>query len=184
MSGTANVLIKSVHSVWALFLTEGVIMILFGVVAIIFPPLFGLVAAILLGWLLIASGIFGLLTTLISRHAPGYWWSLLSAIATGAVGAMLFAWPLGGVISLSLALAGFLTLDGVFAIGLAFDHRRRFTAKWAWLLFNGIVDLIFASVIVLWLPQSAVWALGLIVGIDMLIGGGTLVAMALDERKL
>ena len=52
----------------------------------------------------------------------------------------------------------------------------------AWLLINGIVDLVFAAAIIFWLPQSAAWALGLIIGADMLIGGVTLVAMAFDAR--
>ena len=74
-------------------------------------------------------------------------------------------------------------LDGLFSIAMAFDHRRRLTAKWIWLLINGLIDLIFAGIVILWLPQSSPWALGLIVGIDMLFGGATLIAMAVDVRQ-
>ena len=172
-----------IHDLWGLFLAEGIALLLLGTVAIVLPPLAGLAVTILLGWLLIASAIFGVLTTLMNRGAPGFWWALASALITGAVGAMLFAWPLGGLISLSLALAAFLTLDGLLAMGMAFAHRQHLTSKWAWLLVNGIADLIFAIFIIVWLPQSAAWALGLIVGIDMLISGATLVVMALDARK-
>jgi uncharacterized membrane protein HdeD (DUF308 family) len=174
---------QTAHAVWGLLLAEGIAMVLFGIVAIALPPIAGLAVAILLGWLLLASGLFGFVTTLLSRRSPGFWWLLLSSFITMIVGGMLFAWPLGGVFSLSLALAGFLILDGLFSIATALDHRRHLTPKWTWLLINGIADLIFAAVIVFWLPQSAAWALGLIVGIDLLIGGATLVAMAADVRS-
>jgi uncharacterized membrane protein HdeD (DUF308 family) len=182
MAQASRIFSKSIHAFWALFLAEGIAMILLGILAILLPPFIGLAVTILLGWLLIASGVFGILSTLITRHSSAFGWSLLSAIVTLAIGVILFAWPMGGMISLSMALAAFLALDGIFAIGMAMDHRRRLTPKWAWLLINGVVDLVFAAAIIFWLPQSAAWALGLIIGADMLIGGVTLVAMAFDAR--
>lgn len=182
MAQASRIFSKSIHTFWSLFLAEGIAMILLGILAILLPPFIGLAVTILLGWLLIASGVFGILSTLITRHSSAFGWSLLSAIVTLAIGVILFAWPMGGMISLSMALAAFLALDGIFAIGMAMDHRRRLTPKWAWLLINGIVDLVFAAAIIFWLPQSAAWALGLIIGADMLIGGVTLVAMAFDAR--
>jgi uncharacterized membrane protein HdeD (DUF308 family) len=182
MMQASKLLSRNVHDVWGLFLVEGVILVTFGLSAIVLP-IAGLVVAILLGWLLIASGLLGFFATLMNRHAPGFWWSLASSVVTGIVGAMLFSWPMGGVFSLSLALAGFLMLDGLFSIAMALDHRRRLTPKWIWLLVNGIIDLIFAGIVILWLPQSSAWALGLIVGIDMLFGGATLIAMAIDVMQ-
>jgi uncharacterized membrane protein HdeD (DUF308 family) len=173
---------KTMRDFWGLYLAEGICMLVLGSIALVVPPFAGLAFTILLGWLFLASSIFGLSTTLASRRAPGFWWSLLSAILTGTIGVALFAWPLGGIISLSLALGTFLLLDGFLAIGMALEHRRHFTSKWAWLLTNGIADILFAGIILLWLPQSAIWALGIVVGIDMLIGGATLVAIALDVR--
>jgi uncharacterized membrane protein HdeD (DUF308 family) len=173
---------RSVHDVWLFFLVEGIVMILFGAVAIALPPLAGIAVVILLGWLLIGSGLFGFVTALMGRHAPGFVWSLLSALVTFAAGVMLFAWPLGGVVSLSLALAAFLGLDGALSIALGLEHRRHLTPRWLWLIVNGLADLLFAGIILVWLPGSAPWALGLILGIDMLIGGATLLAMALDAR--
>jgi uncharacterized membrane protein HdeD (DUF308 family) len=174
---------RPIHNLWGLFLVEGIIMIVFGAVAIALPPIAGLVVTILLGWLLVVSGLIGLVTTLVGRHTPGFWLSLLSAIVTVVAGGFLYTWPLGGVISLSLALAAYLLLDGALSIGMAIEHRHHLTPKWAWLLFNGFIDLVFSGVIAWWLPQSMVWALGFIVGIDMLIGGATQVAMAIDVRK-
>ena len=183
-AATAPLLTGSIHDLWGFFLAEGLIMIVFGVFAIALPPIGSLVIAILLGWLLVVSGLISLVTTLMGQHAPGFWWSLLSAAVTITAGGLLYAWPFGGLISLSLALAGYMLLDGALSIGLAMDHRRHLTPKWVWLLFNGVIDLVFAGVIVWWLPQTAVWAFGIVVGIDMLIGGATLVAVAIDARRV
>jgi uncharacterized membrane protein HdeD (DUF308 family) len=169
-----------VRDLRTLFFVEGIVMIGFGVVAMALPPIAGLVIAILLGWLLLIGGLIGVATTLAARHAPGFWWSLLSALTSVVAGGLLFAWPLGGLISLTFALAAYLLLDGALSIAIALEHRRHLTPKWTWLLFNGVADLVFSGIIVMWLPGSAVWALGLIVGIDMLIGGATQVAMAID----
>jgi uncharacterized membrane protein HdeD (DUF308 family) len=179
---TSKIFGEPIHNAWGAFLAEGIVLVIFGMIAVLLPTMAGLAVTILLGWLLVVSGVLGIVTTLINRHLVGFW-SLASATVTIVVGAMLFAWPLGGLISLSFALGGFLALDGLFAIAMAFDHRRHFTAKWIWLLVNGFFDLAFAAIIFLWLPQSAAWAFGFIIGADMLIGGTTLIAMALDLRK-
>lgn len=142
---------------------------------------------ILLGWLLMASGVVGIVTTVRGRHAPGFWWSLPSAIVTVAAGLMLFAWPWGGMLTLSVALGLFLALDGVLAVGFALEHRRHLTARWMWLLGNGLADIVFAAIILLWLPTSAIWALGIFIGADMMISGFTLIALGADiekERKI
>ena len=180
ISGWVN---KSAHGLWGLFLFEGIAMVVFGLIAILLPGIAGVATVILLGWLLIASGVVGAVSTLTHRRSPGFWWSLLSALLTLAVGVIFFAWPFGGLLTLSIALATFLALDGVFAIALAFNHRNALTPKWIWLLFNGIVDLLFASLICWWLPVSAVWAFGLFVGLDMLISGVTLIGMGWDARQ-
>jgi uncharacterized membrane protein HdeD (DUF308 family) len=184
LAADTPLLTRSLHDLWGFFLAEGIVMIVFGVIAITLPPIASLVVVILLGWLLVASGLVSLVTTLMGWHVPGFWWSLLSAMVTVIAGGLLYAWPLGGLISLSLALAAYLLLDGALSVAMALDHRRHLTPKWAWLLFNGVIDLVFAGVIMLWMPQIAIGALGLIVGIDMLISGATLVAMALDARKV
>lgn len=165
------------------FLVEGVLMVLLGLMALLLPLLAGLAAVILLGWLLLVSGIIGLIVTLRGRHAPGFWWALVSAIVTGTAGLMLFAWPFGGLVSLSLALGLFLAVDGFLAVGLALEHRRHMKPRWYWLLGNGLVDVLFAVLIFLWLPSSAVWAFGLFIGADMLISGITLFALGADIEE-
>jgi len=174
---------RSIHEHWRLFLAEGLILSLLGLAAIILPALAGIVATILLGWLLLIAGIVGLLFTFGARQAPGFGWSLLSAVAALIAGGLLLWNPLQGAITLTYVLIAFFIFDGVFMIVLALAHRRELSGKWEWLMINGVIDLFLAAIIVTGFPGTLVWALGLIVGIDMIFGGASLVAMALEARK-
>jgi uncharacterized membrane protein HdeD (DUF308 family) len=174
---------SALHDHWKLFLIEGIILIVLGSAAIVVPGLASIAVAIFLGWLFLIGGIVGLVATLAGRGAPGFWWSLISALVSIAAGVALIGWPIGGTISLTLVLTAFLTIDGVVTILFAVEHRRQLSQRWIWLLVNGILDLVLAAIIFIALPVSAVWALGLIVGIDLVFGGWSLVAMALAARS-
>ena len=138
---------------------------------------------ILIGWLFLVSGILGLITTFWARGAPGFWWALISAIIAIAAGVVLLMWPISGTISLTLVLIAFFVVEGIVSIMYAIDHRNQLTGQWGWMLFSGIIDLILAAIIFAGLPGTAEWALGLLVGINMLFGGAAMIAMALAARK-
>jgi uncharacterized membrane protein HdeD (DUF308 family) len=167
---------------WRLFLVEGIILLVLGFAAIAIPPLATFAVEILIGWLLLASGIVGLLTTFRMRNAPGFGWSLLSAVVGIAAGVVLLAWPVSGALSLTLILTVFLFLEGFASIMIALQHRHGFAARWAMLLFSGIVDIILAGIIFVGLPGTAAWAIGLLVGINLVFGGTALISMALHAR--
>jgi len=116
------------------------------------------------------------------RSLPGIWWSLLSAILAILAGIVLLAWPLTGILSLTLVLIVFFVIEGVASIMYALDHRSGLTGRWGWMLASGIIDLILAAIIVAGLPGSAAWAIGIIVGVNMLLGGVSLIAIALHAR--
>jgi uncharacterized membrane protein HdeD (DUF308 family) len=141
-----------------------------------------LAVTILLGWLFLVSGILGLITTFWMRHAPGFWWSLLSAVLGIVVGAVLLASPLTGAFSLTLVLVAFFLVEGAVSIMFALDHKRELSGQWGWMLVSGIIDLGLAIMIFAGLPSTAAWAVGLLVGINMIFGGSALIAMALHAR--
>ncbi len=182
-SGLAESLTRSMHDHWGLFLAEGIILCLLGLGAIIVPPLAGLATTIFLGWLFLVAGLVGLFFTLRARSAPGFGWSLLSAVAALFAGALLLWNPFQGLATLTYVLVAFFIVDGAAIIFLAIDHRRELSGKWEWMLLNGVVDLILAAIIISGLPGTLVWALGLLVGIDLLFGGASLIAMASEARK-
>jgi uncharacterized membrane protein HdeD (DUF308 family) len=174
----------SLHEHWVLFLVEGLVLVVLGLAAIVLPPIATLAVEILVGWLFLISGIVGLITTFWMRQAPGFWWALLSAVLGIAAGVVLLAWPLSGVLTLTLILIVFFTVEGVATIMYALDHKRELSGRWGWMLASGIVDLILAGIILVGLPGTAAWAIGLLVGINMIFGGSALIAMAMHARDL
>jgi uncharacterized membrane protein HdeD (DUF308 family) len=107
---------------------------------------------------------------------------LLSAILGIAAGIMLLAWPLGGALSLTFILSVFFVIEGVASILYALEHKRELSGRWGWMLISGAVDLILASIIFPGLPGTASWAIGLLVGINMVFGGSAIISMALLAR--
>jgi len=174
---------SAIHEHWVLFLIEGIVLVLLGAIAIVVPPLATLTYTILIGWVFLISGAVGLATTFWMRHAPGFWWSLLSAVIAIVAGFLLLGWPLTGALSLTLVLTSFFIVEGIASIMYAIEHRNQLTGRWGWMLVSGIVDLILAAIIIAGLPGSAAWVLGLLVGINMLLGGVALIGMALAARQ-
>jgi uncharacterized membrane protein HdeD (DUF308 family) len=174
----------SLHEHWVLFLVEGIVLVALGLLAIVLPPIATLAVEILFGWLFLISGIVGLITTFWMRQAPGFWWALLSAVLGIAAGIVLLAWPLSGVLTLTMILIVFFMIEGVASIMYALEHKRELSGRWGWMLASGIVDLIVAGIIFAGLPGTAAWAIGILVGINMVFGGSALIAMALHARDI
>jgi uncharacterized membrane protein HdeD (DUF308 family) len=176
-------LTKSLHAHWRMLLAEGIILVVLGVAAIVLPPLAGIATTIILGWLFLIGGIVGLVSTFGARHAPGFVWALLSALIAVIAGGVLLWNPLEGLVTLTYVLIAFFIADGILIIILAISHRRALSGRWEWMMVNGIIDLVLAAVIIAGLPGALFWALGLLVGIDLVFGGISLIAMALEARK-
>src|SRR5476651_1165198 len=173
---------NALHAHWKLYLVEGVVLLALGFIAIVIPPIATLAVTILLGWLFLLSGVVGLATSFMMRQAPGFWWSLVSAALGVLVGASLLAMPLSGALSLTIVLVAFFIIEGVVSIMFALDHKRELSGRWGWMLASGVVDLVLGAMILAGLPSTAAWAIGLLVGINMIFGGSALIGMALHAR--
>ena len=173
----------AMHRHWGLFLLEGIVLIVLGSLAVLVPALASVAATIVFGWILLLSGVTGLITTLRARQAPGFGWALLSAIIAIAAGVVLLAMPVQGTLSLTAVLIAFLFVEGVASILYAFEHRKGLSGRWSWMLASGIIDVVLALILMAGLPGTAVWALGLLIGINMIFGGWALVWMALHARS-
>ena len=173
---------ESIKSHWKLFLIEGIVLVVLGIAAVLIPVLATLAVSIFLGWLFLMGGIVGAVTTLMGRHAPGFWWSLLSAFITIVAGLYLVGWPFAGAVSLTVVLAAYLVAEGIASMLFAYEHRGQLSSRWGWVFLNGVIDLFLAGIIIWLLPLAAVWALGLIIGIDFIFGGASLIGMALAVR--
>src|SRR5258707_10424235 len=172
----------TVRAHWKAFLIEGILLVILGLAAMIVPPLASLAVTIFLGWMFLISGIAGLALTFWARKMPGFWWSLISAVLAVAAGIILLAQPVQGTLTLTIVVGAYFLAEGVATIMYALEHRRELSERWSWLLVAGIMDLLIAAVIIAGLPGSALWAVGLLVGINLLFGGATLIGMALAAR--
>jgi uncharacterized membrane protein HdeD (DUF308 family) len=169
----------SLHDHWVLFLAEGIVLVILGLAALFMSRT--LAVDYLFGWLFLISGITGMVTTLRTRELPGFNGSLASALLGIIAGLLLLLSP-NGVLSLTLILIVFFVVEGVASIMFALDHKREQSGQWSWMMVSGIIDLCLATIILIGLPGSAKWALGWLVGVNLIFGGVALVAMALHAR--
>jgi uncharacterized membrane protein HdeD (DUF308 family) len=168
---------------WVLFLTEGIALVILGLLALMAPAIASVAATVFFGWILLLSGIVGLIATFRARGAPGFGWSLLSALIGIVAGGLLLAWPLQGTLSLTAVLIAFLLVEGGVTIMYALEHRNAPSARWGWMLASGILDVALGLLLFVGLPGTALWALGLLLGLNLLFGGWALILMALEARR-
>ena len=173
---------RALSANWKLFLGEGIVLVILGLAAVALPPVASLAITLLIGWILLLSGVVGLYTTFAMRGAPGFVWALVSALLGIAAGIVLLIWPASGVVSLTIVLVVFFAIEGVASILFALDHKRELSGRWGLMLVSGVLDLVIAGIVFLGLPGTAAWAIGLLVGINMVMGGAALIAMALHAR--
>ena len=173
----------AVKAHWKAFLFEGIVLSVLGLAAMIVPPLASLAATIFLGWMFLISGVAGLIVTFWARQMPGFWWSLFSAALAVLAGLVLLARPMQGLLTLTIVVGAYFLAEGVATIMYALEHRRELSERWSWLLVSGLMDILIAFLIIAGLPGSAEWAIGLLVGINLLFGGATLIGMALAARN-
>jgi uncharacterized membrane protein HdeD (DUF308 family) len=181
LEGLRRQLASTIHAHWKLFLAQGIVMMVLGVLAVAEPNIATLAVGIFVGWLFFVGGIFRAASVWHSRRAPGFPWSMLTAVLSIILGLILILQPLAGVLTLTMVLIAFFIVEGIASIFAAVQHRDHLRS-WGWVLFSGIIDLLLAFLIWDGWPSSADWAIGLLVGINMLFFGLSLVMTALAAR--
>jgi uncharacterized membrane protein HdeD (DUF308 family) len=167
---------------WVLFVSEGIALVILGLLALLAPAIASVATTVFFGWILLISGVVGLIATLRTRQVAGFWWSLVSALVGIVAGAVLLGWPGLGTVSLTAVLIAFLLFEGAVTILYALEHRGALSGRWGWMMTSGIIDVGLGLLLLAGLPGTALWALGLIVGINMIFGGWALIFMALHAR--
>jgi uncharacterized membrane protein HdeD (DUF308 family) len=173
----------AVRAHWKAFLFEGIVLVVLGLAAIIVPPIAGIAVTVMLGWMFLISGVAGLAMTFWAKASPGFWWSLISAVLGIGAGVILLARPAQGLLTLTLVVGAYFLAEGVATIMYALQHRKELSERWSWMAFSGLMDILIAFFIISGLPGSAGWAIGLLVGINLVIGGSSLIGLALAARN-
>jgi uncharacterized membrane protein HdeD (DUF308 family) len=166
---------------WRRFLVQGVFMIALGTLAAALPVVTTLAVEILVGWLFVIGGVWRAIWLARSSRMPGFGWSLAMAMVAIVLGAMLVTMPRAGVLTLTMLLISFLVLEACGKILFALDLRRH-SHNWSWVLATGILDLFLAALIFAGWPSTAAWAIGLLVAINMIFFGVSLVMISLTAR--
>ncbi len=167
-------------SAW--FIVEGLLLVILGGVAAFLPGIAGVTGALVFGWVLVLSGLFGLVSLFGSRGHAHVLWGAISAMVALAVGVLIVVFPLIGVVTLAIFIAAYLFIDAVALVGLGLDQRRR-GRGWPWLIVAGAVDAVLAIVILAMEPFRDVLLLGYVIAIDLVVAGLALVTLGWAARR-
>lgn len=166
---------------WGWFLALGIVLIVAGLVAIAFPLFSTIAAKIMLGWLFLIGGAMMILHAFQAPGWQGFLWELLIGILYAVAGGYLAFFPLTGLLTLAILLAVLFIVEGIFEVIMALRVRPH--EGWGFLLLSGLAALAVGVMIYMDLPGSAVWALGLLVGINLIFSGWSYVFLALAGRR-
>lgn len=155
------------HRGWFTFL--GMVMIGLGILAIALPFAATFAIERLVGWLFLAGGVVTMVYAFRALIWGRFTFNFLSGIIYFAFGLVLLAYPLTGVLTLTLLLAVFFLVHGLVRIFQAAGLKP--TANWGWVLFSGVVSLFLGFLIWAGMPSTAIWAIGVLVGIDLIVSG-------------
>jgi uncharacterized membrane protein HdeD (DUF308 family) len=172
---------KLIADKWGWFLALGIVLIVAGLAAIAFPLLSTIATKIVLGWLFLIGGVMMILHAFNAPAWQGFLWSLLIGILYAVAGGYLAFFPLTGLLTLAILLAALFIAEGVFEVIMALRVRPH--EGWGFLLLSGIAALLVGVLIAMDLPGSAVWALGLLVGINLLFSGWSYIFLAMAGRR-
>lgn len=151
------------------FYLLGVVLILLGIAAIGSPFVTTIAAKVVLGWLVLIGGVLQVAHAFGTREWSEFLLDLLAGAAFVVVGAWLAFFPLTGILTLTLLLAVTFIVQGILELGMAF--RLRPNTGWFWMLIAGIVAIAVGLMLIADLPGSATWAIGLLVGINLIMSG-------------
>jgi len=168
-------------TIWRWLLGTGIVVMVLGLAAILIPFVATLAIEVLLAVILIVAGVTQAVHAFKCQQPKGLALRLLAAALYGIVGVLLLAFPLSGALTLTLLLAVLFAIVGAFKVALAL-HIRPFPS-WGWLMFSGLLAIALGTLIWMGLPGTARWAIGLLVGIELLFNGWTMIAFGISVRR-
>src|SRR3712207_794801 len=167
------------YSLW--YLIQGVLLITAGVLAIIYPILSSAAVVVLLGWLLIISGVVQGLSLIGARHVPHFWLQLISVILAVLIGFLFLRDPAQGMATITLLLIVFFMIEGISKVVFALTIRP--FPNWGWVLASGLVGIVLALILWANLPVTALWLVGVLLGLQLISVGAAIAYLAWQVRQ-
>jgi len=171
--------LHAIRSHWWAFLAMGLALVILGSVCIAAPWMASVTSVVVFGFMLLAAGI----TQVVSSFWAGKWSGMLLHLLIGilymVVGFMIIDAPVENTLLLTKLIAIFLIVTGIFDIVAALAHRFH---SWGWVLLNGCVTLLLGLLINKQWPSSALWVIGLFVGIELIFNGWGWIMLSLGLK--
>jgi uncharacterized membrane protein HdeD (DUF308 family) len=165
---------------WGWLLALGIVEIVAGCVAVAVPLIASLAAVAVFGAVLIVTAILQLVHAFRFRSWPRSAWFGLGGILYAIAGLLTVIYPLGGALTLTVLIAVLFIADG--GLRVAFGLTARPSTGWGWLVAGGIGSIMVGVVLLLGWPATALWATGLLLGINLIFSGVTHGSLALESR--
>lgn len=165
---------------WGWLLALGVISIILGMIALMDSVVATIASMLVFGWLLLIAGIVEAVHVFRDRRTGHLFLHALNSALAFIVGLMLLRNPVPGAVILTLLLTVYFIVAGVFRIVAALTLR---SPHWGWALMNGVITLLLGIMVWAHLPSSALWVIGLFIGIDLIFTGWAQVMLAAGVRS-
>ena len=167
------------HSLW--YLAQSALMIVAGILALAYPALSSVAVVFFLGWLLIISGLFQGISLIGARNVPHFWLQLVSVVLFVIVGMLFLRNPGESLVTLTLLLIVFFVVEGISKVIFALTIRP--LPNWGWVLASGIIGILLGFYLWASIPVTAIWLIGVLLGIELICEGIALGRLAWEARK-
>jgi uncharacterized membrane protein HdeD (DUF308 family) len=179
MSTTAAPLSTSMSPGWSLAL--GILLVIAGVLALVFPVIAAVTAALYIGWFALIAGVIALVVAIRTRNEPQLGWRIAVGVLYLVLGFFLVANPIAAAASLAVIVGALMAASGVVDIMLAYRHKPR--AGWGWLLADGILSILLALLILIGWPFDSLVLIGYLVGFQIIACGVARIALGASARR-
>lgn len=166
---------------WGWLLALGICLIILGIIALVDSVAVTVISMVLFGWILLIAGIIEAVQAFRHRRSGHLFLHMLNAVLSIVMGLLLLRHPLAGAVVITLLMAAYFTIAGIFRIIAALAVR---VPRWGWALVDGIITLILGVLVWAQWPVSGLWIIGLFIGIDLIIVGWSEVMLAFAVHQV
>jgi uncharacterized membrane protein HdeD (DUF308 family) len=164
---------------WGWFFVLGALEIILGTIAIGASVVATVVTVVFFGWLLLIGGVLSAVHAFWRKRWRGFFLDLVTGVLYAVAGFLMVAEPLAAAASLTLLIAMLLLIGGIFRIVVALSGHLE---HWGWVLLNGVITAALGIMIWRQWPSSALWVIGMFIGIEMIFYGWSVVMLSLIGR--
>ena len=166
---------------WGWFVALGVLFVVAGIAALAYSQIATLFVMVFVGWMFLISGILEVAHAIARKGWQGFWLDLFSGIITALAGVFILMHPGTGASVMTIFLGVLFLIGGIFRIGTGIAIKNPYRG---WFIFHGAISVILGLMILAGWPYSAVWVIGTLVAIELLMEGFQLISLGMAAKNL